>query len=157
MHSDGCEHQQPSIRRRNNFADSGASRENLSPDGHFVTYASNETGRLELYVTQFPEGRLRWQVSSQGLSGGEPIRFSAWNHDGKTLYYIDGSGAVMAVPVESLNPFKVGPPRKIFSANAGVSEIVASLDGRLLALTPVGVQTAIPASLVLNWPAALNK
>ncbi len=129
----------------------------LSPDGHFLTYASNESGRHELYVTQFPEGRLKWQVSSQGLSSGEPIRFSAWNHDGKTLYYIDGSGAVMAVPVENLNPFKVGPPRKIFSASAGVSEIVASPDGRLLALTPVGVQTAIPASLVLNWPAALNK
>jgi len=130
---------------------------NLSADGHFLTYASNETGRLELYVTQFPEGRLKWQVSSQGLSGGEPVRFSAWGHDGKTLHYIDGSGAVMAVPVESLNPFKVGAPRKIYSASAGVSEITASPDGRLLIVTPVGTQTVTPASLVVNWPSALNK
>jgi Tol biopolymer transport system component len=130
---------------------------NLSADGHFLTYASNETGRLELYVTQFPEGRLKWQVSSQGLSGGEPIRFSGWGHDGKTLYYIDGSGAVMAVPVESLNPFKVGAPRKIYSASAGVGEITASPDGRLLIMTPVGTQTVTPASLVVNWPSALNK
>jgi Tol biopolymer transport system component len=130
---------------------------NLSPEGHFLTYASNESGRLELYVTQFPEGKLKWQVSSQGLSGGEPIRFSAWNHDGKTLYYIDASGAVMAVPIESLNPFKVGPPKKVYSANAGVSEISAAPDGKLLILTPVGTQTVTPASLVINWPAALNK
>jgi serine/threonine protein kinase len=130
---------------------------NLSPDGHFLTYASNESGRLELYVTQFPEGRSKWQVSSQGLSGGEPIRFSAWSHDGKTLYYIDGSGAVMAVAVGSLNPFKVGAPRKIYSASAGVSEIDASPDGRLLVMTPVGTQTVTPASLIVNWPSALNK
>jgi eukaryotic-like serine/threonine-protein kinase len=130
---------------------------NLSPNGHFLTYASNETGRLELYVTQFPQGRLKWQVSSQGVSGAEPLRFSAWNHDGKTLYYIDGTGAVMAVPIESENPFKVGPPRKIYSANAGVSEIAASPDGKLMILTPVGTQIVVPASLVVNWPSALNK
>ncbi len=130
---------------------------NLSPDGHFLTYASNESGRLELYVTQFPEAKLKWQVSSQGVSGGEPMRFSAWNHDGKTLYYIDGNGTVMAVPIESLNPFKVGPSRKIYSASAGVSEIAAAPDGRLLILTPVGTQTVTPASLVINWPAGLNQ
>jgi len=130
---------------------------NLSPDGRFLTYGSNESGRLELYVTQFPEGRLKWQVSSQGLAGGEPLRFSAWNHDGKTLYYIDGAGAVMAVPIESENPFKVGPPRKIYSANAGVSEIAAAPDGKLMVITPVGTQIVVPASLVVNWPSALNK
>ncbi len=130
---------------------------NLSPDGHLLTYASNESGRLELYVTDFPDAKQKWQISSQGLSNAESIRFSAWSHDGKTLYYIDGGGSVLAVPVETKNTFKAGPSKKIYSTSNGVSEIVPAPDGRLLVLTPVGVQTGTAASLVINWPGGLNK
>jgi serine/threonine protein kinase len=130
---------------------------NLSPGGKLLTYSSNESGRAELYVTEFPGSGMKWQVSEQGLTSGIPVHFSAWSHDGKTLYYIDAGGGVIAVPVESQSPFKAGVPRKIYSAPTGaVSEITAAPDGRLLVLVPAGNQTITPAALVINWPAELK-
>ncbi len=81
---------------------------NLSPSGKLLTYSSNESGRPELYVTEFPGPGMKWQVSDQGLTSGIPVHFSAWSHDGKTLYYIDAGGSVIAVPIESQSPFKAG-------------------------------------------------
>jgi hypothetical protein len=86
------------------------------------------------------------------------VGFSAWSHDGKTLYYIDGSGSVMAVPVESQSPFKAGPAKKLYSSSGGpISEVAASPEGKLLVLVPPGNQPVTPASLVVNWSAELNK
>jgi serine/threonine protein kinase len=130
----------------------------LSPNGKFLTYGSNESGRLELYVTEFPGPGQKRQISNQGLTSGIPVHFSAWGHDGKTLYYIDAGGSVIAVPIERQSPFKAGIPRKIYSApNGPVSEIGAAPDGRLLVLVPAGNQTITPAALVINWPADLYK
>ena len=130
---------------------------NLSPSGKLLTYSSNESGRPELYVTQFPGPGPKWQVSAQGLTGGLPVHYSAWSHDGKTLYYIDAGGSVFAVPTESQDPFKPGVPKKIYSApNGAVSEISAAPDGRLLVLVPAGNQTITPANLEINWPAELK-
>jgi serine/threonine protein kinase/Tol biopolymer transport system component len=129
----------------------------LSPDGKLLTYASNESGRRELYVTEFPGPGQKWQISSQGIGSGA-VAFSAWSHDGKTLYYIDGSGSVMAVPIESQSPFKAGPAKKLYSSPGGpISEVMAAPDGRLMVLVPPGNQPVTPASLVINWPAELNK
>jgi serine/threonine protein kinase/Tol biopolymer transport system component len=130
---------------------------NLSPSGKLLTYSSNESGRPELYVTEFPGPGMKWQASDQGLTSGIPVHFSAWSHDGKTLYYIDAGGSVIAVPVESQSPFKAGVPKKVYSASTGpVSEITAAPDGRLLVLVPAGNQTITPAALVINWPAELK-
>jgi eukaryotic-like serine/threonine-protein kinase len=130
---------------------------NLAPSGRLLTYSSNETGRPELYVTEFPGPGMKWQVSAQGLTSGIPVHFSAWSHDGKTLYYIDAGGSVIALPIESQSRFKAGIPRKIYSApSGGVSEIAAAPDGRLLVLVPAGNQTITPANLVINWPAELK-
>ena len=54
----------------------------FSPDGKWVAYASNETGKWEIYVTSFPESRGKWQVST---GGGEQPR---WRGDGKELFYL---------------------------------------------------------------------
>jgi len=129
----------------------------LSPDGHLLTYGSNESGRRELYVTEFPGPGQKFQISSQGVSSGI-IAFSAWSHDGKTLYYIDGTGSVMGVPIESQSPFKTGPAKKAYSSSGGpISEVIAAPDGRILVLVPPGNQPVTPASLVVNWSAELNK
>ena len=130
---------------------------NLSPNGKLLTYSSNESGRPELYVTEFPGAGRKWQVSAQGLTSGIPVHFSTWAHDGKTLYYIDAGGGVIAVPIESQDPFKPGVPRRIYSASSGpISEISAGPDGRLLVLVPAGNQTITPAALVINWPQELK-
>ncbi|MGB8523997.1 MAG: protein kinase [Candidatus Acidiferrales bacterium] len=129
----------------------------LSPNGKFLTYSSNESGKPELYATEFPGPGAKWQISNDGLTGGGASRFSAWSHDGKTLYYIDAGGGLIALPVESQTSFKAGVPRKIYSAPSGaVSEISAAPDGRLLVLVPAGNQTITPAAFVINWPAELK-
>jgi eukaryotic-like serine/threonine-protein kinase len=129
----------------------------LSPNGKLLTYGSNESGRLELYVAEFPGPGMKWQISAQGLNSGIPVQFSAWSHDGKTLYYIDAGGSIIAVPIQSQSPFKPGIPRKIYSApNGPVSEIAAAPDGRLLVLVPAGNQTITPAALEINWPVELK-
>ena len=54
----------------------------FSPDGRFVAYASNESGRMEVYVSPFPAMSSKWQVSSRG--GEEP----KWRRDGSELFYL---------------------------------------------------------------------
>jgi hypothetical protein len=65
----------------------------FSPDGKWVAYASNESGKWEIYVTSFPDARGRWQISS---GGGEQPR---WRGDGKELFYFSLDGKMMAAPV----------------------------------------------------------
>ena len=56
----------------------------LSPDGHWIAYASNETGRLEIYVQPFPSLEGKWQISTDG--GGHPV----WARNGQELFYRSG-------------------------------------------------------------------
>src|SRR5712664_2185853 len=65
----------------------------FSPDGRWVAYASNETGRMEIYVFAFPTANGRWQLPSVG--GQEP----RWRQDGKELFYLSAEGKMMAVTV----------------------------------------------------------
>jgi len=62
----------------------------LTPDGRYVAYVSDETGRGEVYVSTFPEPGARTTVSVDG--GGEP----QWSRDGRTLYYLDAAGELVA-------------------------------------------------------------
>ena len=77
------------------FLTSKASETNgqISPDGKWVAYASDESGNWEIYVTSFPGAAGKWQVSRGG--GTEP----RWRGDGKEIFYIAPSGMLMAVPV----------------------------------------------------------
>jgi len=83
-----------------------------SPDGRYLAYQSNETGRFEIYVRLFPRvNDGRWQISMSG--GGSP----AWSRTGRELFYLDGAGNLMAVPVEpSAATFTAGIPTRIFDA-----------------------------------------
>ncbi|MGH6692691.1 MAG: TolB family protein, partial [Gammaproteobacteria bacterium] len=80
----------------------------VSPDGHSLAYQSNESGQHEIYVRPFPEiDRGRWQVST---SGG---RMPVWARSGKELFYLEPSGALMSVPIESGRTFRAGNPAKL--------------------------------------------
>lgn len=80
----------------------------ISPDGRWIAYQSDESGRLEIFVRPFPEvNKGRWQVSDGG--GSTPL----WSHDGRELFYRDGD-AVMAVAVETAAAFRPGNPIKLF-------------------------------------------
>ena len=131
----------------------------FSPDGKWVAYASNETGKWQIYVTSFPEARGKWQVSS---GGGEQPR---WRGDGKELFYLSSDGKVMAAPVTTAANFDAGTPVALFQATPrqpvplyDLFVYDVSRDGqRFLINTQVKSAETQPMSLVLNWTARLNK
>jgi eukaryotic-like serine/threonine-protein kinase len=131
----------------------------VSPDGKWVVYASNESGKWEIYVTSFPEARGKWQVSSRG---GEQPR---WRGDGKELFYLSSDGKVMAVPVTGGTNFDAGAPVALFQANARETAATTeqtfydvTRDGQRFLINTEVKQTEVePMSIVLNWAAKLNK
>jgi Tol biopolymer transport system component len=79
----------------------------VSPDGQFLAYTSNETGRYEVYVSSFPENKGRVLVS---LNGGMHPK---WSRHGTELFYKERD-ALMTVPVDTRSGFKAGTPQKLF-------------------------------------------
>ena len=80
----------------------------ISPDGKWAAYASDESGNWEIYVTSFPGAAGKWQVSRGG--GTEP----RWRGDGKEIFYIGPGGMLTAVPVSSESGFSTGTPSTLF-------------------------------------------
>jgi serine/threonine-protein kinase len=84
----------------------------VSPDGRWLAYCSDESGKPEIYVRPFPEvDKGKWQISSSG--GNSPL----WSPDGRELFYLTGtttSDAAMRVAVETQPTFKSGKPEVLF-------------------------------------------
>jgi Tol biopolymer transport system component len=131
----------------------------FSPDGKWVAYASNESGKWEIYVTSFPEAHGKWQVSNGG--GDQP----RWRGDGRELFYLAPDGKIVAVPVKEGASFSSGAPAALFQANqkepVATSEQVAydvTRDGqRFLINTYVKNGKIQPMTVVLNWDAESKK
>jgi eukaryotic-like serine/threonine-protein kinase len=131
----------------------------FSPDGKWVAYASNESGKFEIYVTSFPAAQGKWQVSSAG--GTQP----RWRGDSKELFYIAADGKIMAVPVSVGANFDAGAPAALFQAHArellGTSEQVGydvTKDGQLFLInTQVKNADTHPMTVILNWDAEMKK
>jgi Tol biopolymer transport system component len=84
----------------------------VSPDGRWILYQSNETGQTEVYVKQFPEGPAKRQISTQGGL------FPRWRGDGTEVYYLQGP-AIWVAPIEvSEGTLRPGVPRVLFALNA---------------------------------------
>jgi len=79
----------------------------LSPDGNWLAYVSDESGRFEVYVQSFHRPGGRWQVSDGGVG---PV----WSTDGKALYYVNADVKMMEVPVEAGGSFSHGAPHGLF-------------------------------------------
>jgi Tol biopolymer transport system component len=88
--------------------DSSKTNAQISPDGRWVAYASNESGEWEIYVTTFPSAAGKWQVSRGG--GTEP----RWRGDAKEIYYIGPTETLMAVAVETGGTLSSGAPVPLF-------------------------------------------
>jgi Tol biopolymer transport system component len=126
----------------------------FSPDGRYVAYQSNESGRTQVYVQEFPEPRNKWQVSTDG--GGEPY----WRADGKELLYRSRQ-RVMAVPVTTGETLTLGTPQALFEARFANVQIRGHFQptadaSRFLVLAPLGGEAIKPASVVLNWQSAIR-
>jgi serine/threonine-protein kinase len=84
----------------------------VSPDGRWIAYDSNESGQFEVYVRPYPRIRDgRWRVSASG--GREPL----WSRHGKELFYRDFSGALMVAPVGRSQTLTVGAPVKLLDGS----------------------------------------
>ena len=139
-----------------NFAESAGAH---SADGRWVAYASNESGRPEVYVRPFPGPGGQWQVST---SGGVLPR---WRPDGKELYYVAPDGKLMVVPITVKGAeFEPGLPaalfqtRIVYSLSLGYGwQYDVTSDGRFLINVTTGEATASPITLILNWAPGLKK
>ena len=123
----------------------------LSPDGHWLVYATDESGKYEVYVRPFPQvGASRQQVSDGG--GSEPV----WAHSGRELFYRDGAGRLVAVRVATGNGFAVESRQVLFDASAyGVDANHATYsitpDDRSFYFVRPRAATEAPMVLVRNW------
>ena len=118
----------------------------FSPDGKWIAYASDESGRFEVYVQAFPGGAKRTLVSAGG--GSEPI----WSRDGKELFFLTGN-ALMAAPVKADG--SVGEPRKLFDRSNYLVKFRTydvSPDGKRFVMIRRD-EGSVPRQLnvVLNW------
>ncbi len=130
----------------------------ISPDGRWIAYSSDESGRFEIYVTEFPRQKGRWQVSTSG--GMQP----SWSADGKEIFYIALDQTFTSIPVRIGGVFEAAPPVPLFKANFPPSVpaywryYVPSKDGqRFLVSALLAEAGASPIHVVLNWTAALKK
>jgi serine/threonine-protein kinase len=121
----------------------------LSPDGRWLAYVSNESGRDEVYVQPFPDLNGKWQISSEG--GGEP----AWARNGKELFYRNGE-KLMVASIQTQPNFSSGAPRLLFHTTAEPGALSrpnfdVALNGEqlLMVQTPQSGQTKF--NVVLNW------
>jgi serine/threonine protein kinase/Tol biopolymer transport system component len=124
----------------------------FSPDGHWLAYISNESGRNEIYVQPYPGPGGKWQISTEG--GKEPV----WNPNGRELFYRTDN-KMMAVEITTQPSFSVGKPRMLFEGRYRPTPVTSpnydvSPDGqRFLMLKPTEQAQAAPTQInvVLNW------
>jgi Tol biopolymer transport system component len=124
----------------------------FSPDGRWIAYQSNESGRFEIYVRSYPDGETVRQVSTEG--GTEP----QWPSGGTDLLYRGANGMLMAAAITLSPEFEVGKPRALFDASRYESWFGAAADGRRLLLMPVVANEQAPTQIhvVLNFLAELR-
>jgi len=127
----------------------------FSPDGKYIAYQSNESGRYEIYVQEFPDARNKWQVSTEG--GQEAF----WRADGRELFYRTAR-QIIGVPVQMGAGFVAGTAAAIvdtrFSSSIARGLYRPSPDGqKFLVLAPRAAQADTPASVVLNWTTAIRR
>ncbi|HUK87068.1 MAG TPA: hypothetical protein VLT85_05340, partial [Terriglobales bacterium] len=128
----------------------------ISPNGKWLAYMSDESGRFEVYIRPFPAGEGKWQVSS---GGGE---LPHWRKDGKELIFATLDQQMMAVEVgESGASVALGVPHALFKFNAVSGPdgpfAVSGDDQRFLLNRLSGDSAPAPLTLVTNWTAELKK
>ena len=138
----------------------------FSPDGRWLAYASNESGRYEIYIRPFPEPSSKWKVSTAG--GTQP----RWRRDSAELYYVAPDARLMVVPirvapgaraVDAGTPVALFPTRLASGANiltagfASRAQYAVAPDGRFLMNVSADEAVTSPITIVQNWTTGLKK
>jgi Tol biopolymer transport system component len=126
----------------------------VSPDGRWVAYVSDESGRRELYVCSYPEADRRVRVSRRGAGEGRRgLGLGFWRSDGRALVYLDGDQVtVMEVPVKLGEHFSFGEPHALFRLAPGMeTPSPTAAQDRFLVLvdTEAGSRSALRVNT--NW------
>ena len=146
---------------RGNFA---VGEGQFSPDGRWMSYCSDESGKIEVYVTPFPSGGSKWQISQAG--GSSP----RWRRDGKELFYLAANSELMAVEVDGAGSvFQVAAVRPLFPVllKTGASRLDlaptseqisydASSDGKWFVVNSPPTGDPPPITLIMNWTPELK-
>jgi serine/threonine protein kinase/Tol biopolymer transport system component len=127
----------------------------LSPDDRWLCYTSTDSGREEVYVTHFPSGEGRWQISQTGGT------FPAWRGDSKEIFFVGLDGAIHSA---SVNPkkdeFELDQVRSLFrvSYTAPIGNAFDNApDGQHFVVTELPQSVPTPLVLVTNWLSELKK
>jgi Tol biopolymer transport system component len=126
----------------------------LSPNGHWLAYSSNESGTSEIYVVAYGGGQGKWQVST--YEGTQP----RWSKDGKELYFAnDISRVLSAVPVKEANgALQFGAAQALVTTPATQQFIFdVSPDGKKILLNVVAQQVNQSVTVITSFPASLKK
>jgi len=128
----------------------------FSPDGNWIAYQSNESGRAEVYVQPFPGPGNRGLISS---NGGTQVR---WGRDGKELFYVARDGRLMAVPIRVASNTQAPDVRTavpLFAPALGGAvqqgdprhQYMLSSDGQRILVATVTEEASAPIAVILNW------
>jgi Tol biopolymer transport system component/tRNA A-37 threonylcarbamoyl transferase component Bud32 len=126
----------------------------FSPGGRWLAFASDESGRFEVYVRPFPGPGGRWQISTAG--GSQPH----WRRDGKELAFLTPENKLMAVPISTTSGFHAGPPALLFAIHPSLHGAAYDATGdhqRFLVNTVPDEQGSPPLSLLVHWTRLLEK
>jgi hypothetical protein len=124
----------------------------FSPDGRWLAYVSDESGKYGVYVVPFPQRNGKWQVSTGG--GLDP----RWRRDGKELFYVSPADELIAVDVrEKSGSLEFGNPRTLFLTNSVAAYDVAPDGNKLIILSRTPESSTEPLMLVTHWPALLKQ
>jgi hypothetical protein len=131
----------------------------FAPNGRWVAYASDESGRFEVYVRPFPPAPGQWPISADG--GTQP----EWRRDGKELFFVSGDGTLSAAEVSTDGPtFVARPSRRLFPLD--IPETIApyptdyavSADGQRILVNTIVEQPVRPSlTVILNWASELAR
>jgi len=126
----------------------------ISPDGRWLAYVSNVSGREEVYMQTFPGNGNRVQVSS---AGGIMPR---WRGDGREIYFITGNLKVAAVEITPKgDTVQLGPLRELFPVSPlypGGNPLDVTRDGKLFVVDTIREGDTVPITLISNWDAGLQ-
>jgi Tol biopolymer transport system component len=130
----------------------------FSPDGKWMAYRSNESGKDEVYVQPVPATGAKFQISISG--GGRP----RWRRDGKELFYESIDGKLIAVPIKVGVNIEAGVPMPLFDfpnpLEGGVHQFYyqPTADGQRFLVNAPTVQTSsAPVTVVINWQAGSKR
>ncbi len=129
----------------------------FSPDGQWVAYACDESGKYEVYIQHFPLSGGKWQISTNGGAAPE------WRRDGKEIFYLSAERKLMAVDIQaSGSSVEIGIPSPLFEANVDIysapNRYDVSSDGKNILVNTSGFEySSKPMVVNLNWISQLGK